>query len=670
MKKYKFYINNLDCAMCAKEVEEGLNKFDYLNDIVVNFNTSRISFSSDNNITVEKLNSLVKKIEPDAYVTDSIVTSSREYHLFILVIGIVFAILACFINIKAIRYVLYLISYILLLYRPFINTIKSKSLNENALITISCIGAFLIGEFMEGVMVVSLYLIGKILEEKAINRSKKSIEDLMNLKELNAYVKKDNKIVSVSVEDIKVGDIIVVKKGEKIPVDGVVIKGSTNLDTSMLTGESEKKFVTINDEVLSGCINDGDIVHIKALKPYSESVVSQILDLLLSATDKKTKTETVVSKISKVYTPIIIILALVILFTFPLVFNITYKNSIYRALTFLVVSCPCAIAISVPLSYFAGIGIASKNGILIKGSNYLDNLSKVNNIIFDKTGTLTNGTFKVKSINIYDKKYTKEAVIDILVSGEEGSNHPIANSIMKLKNEKTRILDITDYKEINGFGISFKINNDNICIGNKCLYDCKHNAYIHLSINNKHIASIYIDDGIKEGAFDTIKYLKKNNIKPIMFTGDKKEVAISIGKKLEIEDVRYEMLPTDKFNSYDEIMESGITAFVGDGVNDAPVLKRALVGISMGGIGSQSAIEASDIVLMNDDLNKIPLAIKISKYTNKIIKYNLIFALTVKLFVLILSILGLSSMWMAVFADTGVTLLTILNSLRIIFKFN
>lgn len=670
MKKYKFYINNLDCAMCAKEVEEGLNKFDYLNDIVVNFNTSRISFSSDNNITVEKLNSLVKKIEPDAYVTDSIVTSSREYHLFIVVIGIVFAILACFINIKAIRYVLYLISYILLLYRPFINTIKSKSLNENALITISCIGAFLIGEFMEGVMVVSLYLIGKILEEKAINRSKKSIEDLMNLKELNAYVKKDNKIVSVSVEDIKVGDIIVVKKGEKIPVDGVVIKGSTNLDTSMLTGESEKKFVTINDEVLSGCINDGDIVHIKALKPYSESVVSQILDLLLSATDKKTKTETVVSKISKVYTPIIIILALVILFTFPLVFNITYKNSIYRALTFLVVSCPCAIAISVPLSYFAGIGIASKNGILIKGSNYLDNLSKVNNIIFDKTGTLTNGTFKVKSINIYDKKYTKEDVIDILVSGEEGSNHPIAKSIMKLKNEKTRILDITDYKEINGFGISFKINNDNICIGNKCLYDCKHNAYIHLSINNKHIASIYIDDGIKEGAFDTIKYLKKNNIKPIMFTGDKKEVAISIGKKLEIEDVRYEMLPTDKFNSYDEIMESGITAFVGDGVNDAPVLKRALVGISMGGIGSQSAIEASDIVLMNDDLNKIPLAIKISKYTNKIIKYNLIFALTVKLFVLILSILGLSSMWMAVFADTGVTLLTILNSLRIIFKFN
>ena len=670
MKKYKFYINNLDCAMCAKEVEEGLNKFDYLNDIVVNFNTSRISFSSDNNITVEKLNSLVKKIEPDAYVTDSIVTSSREYHLFILVIGIVFAILACFINIKAIRYVLYLISYILLLYRPFINTIKSKSLNENALITISCIGAFLIGEFMEGVMVVSLYLIGKILEEKAINRSKKSIEDLMNLKELNAYVKKDNKIVSVSVEDIKVGDIIVVKKGEKIPVDGVVIKGSTNLDTSMLTGESEKKFVTINDEVLSGCINDGDIVHIKALKPYSESVVSQILDLLLSATDKKTKTETVVSKISKVYTPIIIILTLVILFTFPLVFNITYKNSIYRALTFLVVSCPCAIAISVPLSYFAGIGIASKNGILIKGSNYLDNLSKVNNIIFDKTGTLTNGTFKVKSINIYDKKYTKEDVIDILVSGEEGSNHPIANSIMKLKNEKTRILDITDYKEINGFGISFKINNDNICIGNKCLYDCKHNAYIHLSINNKHIASIYIDDGIKEGAFDTIKYLKKNNIKPIMFTGDKKEVAISIGKKLEIEDIRYEMLPTDKFNSYDEIMESGITAFVGDGVNDAPVLKRALVGISMGGIGSQSAIEASDIVLMNDDLNKIPLAIKISKYTNKIIKYNLIFALTVKLFVLILSILGLSSMWMAVFADTGVTLLTILNSLRIIFKFN
>ena len=679
MKKYKYNINNLDCANCAREIEEMLNNNNNFNNAVVNFSTCKISYESDKDYTLGELNTLIKTVEPDAYITLNEEINDdgniKEYHLSILIIALVIGLLGYFLPLpKIVKIILYLISYSLLLYKTSINAIKllkkGSGINENALITISCIGALLIGEVLEGMMVITLYTIGKILEEKAINNSRKSIKDLLDIKEPFAYLVNGNKTIKIPVEEVKINDVLVVKKGEKIPVDGVIIKGSSSLDTSALTGESELVSVKVSDKVLSGSINTGDILEIKATNLYSNSTVAKILDLLEGATDKKTKTETSVAKFSKVYTPIIIGLAILITIILPLVFKVPFKTSLYRALTFLVISCPCAIAISVPLSYFTGIGVASKKGILVKGSNYLDNLSNTTNIIFDKTGTLTNGNFEVLNIEVLDDKYSKEEIIDILIKGESLSNHPIAKSILKLKKGKIDNSDIKNFKEIEGNGISFTLDKKRILIGNSKLCNCGVDTDLHLNIDGKHVASIIINDGIKENAKETIKELKNNNIKTYMFTGDKKAVALNIGKKLAIDEIKYEMLPQDKFKAYETIANNnGITIFVGDGINDAPVLKRADIGISMGGVGSDIAIEASDIVLMSDELKRIPLAINISKYTKKIIKENLVFAMSVKIIILLLSVWGFANMWLAVFADTGVTLLTILNTLRIMHKF-
>lgn len=674
MKKYKYNINNLDCANCAREIEEQLNKNKDFKNAIVNFNTKKISYTSEKEYTIKELNDIIKKIEPDAFISEEEIKIKKQYHLKVLIIAIIILLLGYFLQIpKYLKITMYLISYTLLLYRTTINAIKllikSKTINENALITISSLGALLIGEVNEGAMVITLYTIGKLLEEKAINNSRKSIKDLIDIKQPIANKKENNQIISIPVEQIKINDLLVVKKGEKIPVDSIVIKGTTLLDTSALTGESELVEIKEQDQVLSGSINQGKIIEIKAQKTFEDSTVAKILELLESATDKKTKTETTISKISKIYTPTVIILALLVVFLLPL-FQIPFQESIYRGLTFLVISCPCAIAISVPLSYFTGIGVSSKNGILVKGSNYLDNLSNTKNIIFDKTGTLTNATFEVTEIKVLDKNYTKEQIIDILVKGESLSNHPIATSIIKLKKDKINNKDIKNFQEIEGKGITFELNNKKIAIGNKKLCNCEEETTLHLNIDNKHIASITINDGIKQGAKKTIEDLKKLNIKTYMFTGDKKQIALEIGKKLDIDEIKYEMLPTDKFENYEKVAKNQeITIFVGDGINDAPVLKRSDIGISMGNIGTDSAIEASDIVIMKDDLEKIPLAINISKYTKHIIKQNLIFAITVKLLILLLSIFGLANMWFAVFADTGVTLLTIINTLRIIKKY-
>ena len=675
MKKYRYNISNLDCANCAREIEESLNKNKDFKNVVVNFNTLKLSYESEKEFTINELNTLIKKIEPDTSVSSEEETVKKEFHLSILIIALVIGVMGYFLELpKVIKIIMYLIAYSMLLYRTTINAIKllvrSKTINENALITISCVGALAIGEVIEGMMVIALYTIGKILEEKAINNSRKSIKDLLDLKQPYANLKSNNGTKKIMVEDIKLNDILVVKKGEKVPVDGIVIKGNTKLDTSALTGESELYEVKEKDNILSGSINMGSVIEIKVTSLFENSTVSKILELLESATDKKTKTETIVSKISKVYTPIILILAILVIIILPTVFSVDLTDAIYRGLTFLVVSCPCAIAISVPLSYFTGIGVASKRGILIKGSNYLDNLSNAKSIIFDKTGTLTNGTFTVTDIQILDDNYTKEEVIDILRKGESFSNHPIAKSILKLSSDKVNTKDVLEYNEEEGKGITFKLGKKKISIGNKLLCDCKIDALIHLNIDGKHIASVTINDGIKDRAKETISLLKKEGIKTYMFTGDKKEVAINIGKKLEIDEIKYEMLPTDKFEIYDSVeSKEGITIFVGDGINDAPVLRRANIGISMGSIGSESAIEASDVVLINDRLDKIPEAINISKYTKFIIKQNLIFALSVKIIVLLLSVLGYANMYLAVFADTGVTLLTILNTLRIMRKY-
>lgn len=674
MKKYKYNILNLDCANCAREVEEGLNADERFNNAVVNFNTSKISFESDSEISLKEINDIVKAIEPEADVTEETeISNKKEYSLVTLILGIVLGLVATYVKVlpQSVALICMILSYVLLLYKHAINAVKvltkNKTVNENALIVISAVGAFAIGESFDGMMVVALYTLGKILEEKAINKTRNSVKDLLDIKQNFANLKVGDELKTIGVEDIKLDDVLVVKKGERVPVDGVILEGNTKLDTSALTGESELVSVEAGDKVLSGSINDGDVIEIKATELFENSTVSRILNLIEEATDKKAVSETMVAKISKVYTPLVILLAVLVTVLLPVLHITDFADALYRGLTFLVISCPCAIAISVPLSYFVGIGVASKNNVLIKGSNYLDNLMHLKKIIFDKTGTLTTGSFNVTSIEIFDDSYTREDIISILTKGESFSNHPIAKSILKLASEQVNSDDVENYQEISGKGIEYVIGNKQIKVGTvKICDDCKLEASVHLNIDGKHVASIIIDDGIKQGTEEAIKSLKNLGIKTYMFTGDKKDVAFEIGKKLGIDEIKAEMLPQDKFSEYENVAkDSPEVAFVGDGINDAPVLKRAFIGISMGEIGSAAAIEASDIVVMKDDLRKIPLAIKISKNTNKIIKQNLIFAILVKIAILTLSVLGFAQMWLAVFADTGVTLITILNTLRL-----
>lgn len=683
MKKFRYIINNLDCANCARKIEEALDKDSRFKNVIVNFNTSRISLEANEDVGVSVLNEIVKKIEPEVDIIeikvgkDNEKLHTKEYSLLSLAVAVICGIIA--VNVKfhneIINFILLVISYVLLIYKHLINSlkvlIKNKSMNENLLIVISSLGAFVIGEVFEGIMVVALYTFGKFLEEKAINRTRSSVKELLDIRQNYANLKVENDIKEIDVSEIKVDDILVVKKGERVPVDGIVTEGTTNLDTSALTGESELTSVGLNSKVLSGSINTGDVIEIKATEVYENSTVSRILTLMEEATDKKSKTETTVSKVSKIYTPVVLILATFVAIFMPKLFDVTYTESLYRGLTFLVISCPCAIAISVPLSYFVGIGIASRNNILVKGSNYLDNLMHIKKIIFDKTGTLTTGAFKVTNIEIFDESYSKEEVIDILTKGESLSNHPIAKSIMKLAKGEVNNEDVEEYKEIAGRGVYFELQDKKVKIGTDDLCgDCILEANVHLNIDGKHIASVIIDDGIKRNAKEAIEQLHKAGVKTYMFTGDQKEVALEIGNELGIDEIRYEMLPADKFAGYEELSKKEPRiAFVGDGINDAPVLRRAFIGMSMGKIGSAAAIEASDVVLMKDDLLKIPEAIKISRSTNKIIKQNLIFAFAVKILCLTLSILGKASMWMAVFADTGVTVLTIFNTLRLKNKF-
>lgn len=683
MKRFRYIINNLDCANCARKIEEALNKDERFKKVVVNFNTSRVSFEASETVDVSVINEIVKRVEPEVDIReikaskDNEKFHTKEYSLFFLAIAVICGVIAVNVEFpnEIVNFILLVISYVLLIYKHLINSlkvlIKNKSINENLLIVISSLGAFVIGEVFEGIMVVALYTFGKFLEEKAINKTRSSVKELLDIRQNYANLKVENDIKEIDVSEIKVDDVLVVKKGERIPVDGIVIDGTTNLDTSALTGESELTSVSVNSKVLSGSINTGDVIEIKASEVYENSTVSRILTLMEEATDKKSKTETTVSKVSKIYTPVVLIFAALVAIFMPKLFDVTYAESLYRGLTFLVISCPCAIAISVPLSYFVGIGIASRNNILVKGSNYLDNLMHIKKIIFDKTGTLTTGAFKVTDIEIFDKSYSKEEVIDILTKGESLSNHPIAKSIMKLAKGEVNNEDVEDYKEIAGRGISFELQDKKVKIGTDDLCgDCVLEANVHLNIDGKHVASVIIDDGIKRNAKEAIEQLHKSGVKTYMFTGDQKEVAFEIGNELGIDEIRYEMLPADKFAGYEELSKKEPRiAFVGDGINDAPVLRRAFIGMSMGEIGSAAAIEASDVVLMKDDLLKIPEAIKISKSTNRIIKQNLIFAFVVKILCLVLSIIGKASMWMAVFADTGVTVLTIFNTLRLKNKF-
>ena len=679
MKKYKYRLNNLDCANCANKIEERLKKENNLSDVVVNFSSLTLSFMSNDDIKIEDISNIVTKIEPEVVVTkidEEAKETKKNYNLIRLIIGVIIALLGLYVdfNNEIINKILIIASYVILLYRTFKVAfkilIKSHTINENALITISSIGAYFVDKQMEGLMVIILYEIGKILEEKAVNNSRNSIKDLMNIKQDFANKVVGDKTKVINVENVKINDILIIKKGEKIPVDGIVIEGETKLNLFSLTGESDLVNKKENDEVLSGSINEGKVIKIKATKLFNDSTVSKILSFIEDATDKKSKTETFVAKMAKYYTPIVLIISVITFICFILFTDLTTYESIYRALVFLVISCPCAIAISVPLSYFTGIGVSSKNGILVKGSNYLDLLSRVNKIVFDKTGTLTSGAFKVTSFNLLDSSYSEDYILKLYALGENLSNHPIAKSIMNYVNTDVNE-KVKNHKEVEGLGVSYTYDDKKIKIGNNKMFDIKDDGSlnIYLSIDDKIVSSLTINDGIKEGVENTLSELSKKGIETYMFTGDSKENALSISEKLNIDKVYYELLPTEKYEKLEELLnDKDVVAFIGDGINDAPSLKRADIGISMGSIGSSSAIEASDIVIMDDDISKINKAISISNKVKRIIKENLVFSIGVKILILVLSAIGIANMWQAVFADVGVTIISILNTLRIMKK--
>jgi len=676
--KYKYKLNNLDCVNCANKIESKLNEDNNINSANINFSKLTVTIETQmKNGVKEYISKIIKNIDSNVNVLEIDENVNKKdklkFDISRLIVGIIFSVIAMFILDGFISKILIVISYIILLFRTINNAIKlllkSKTINENLLVTISCIGAYFTNNISEGLMVIILYEIGKILESIAVNNSRKSISELMDIKPEYANLKKEKDYEKVYPEEVKIGDIIVIKQGEKIPLDGIVVKGRAKLNVSALTGESKLKEVSVKDKVLSGSINTSGIIELEVTNIYTDSTVAKILELVETATDRKAKTETFVAKAAKIYTPTVLILAILAALILPL-FNISFSESIYRALVFLVISCPCAIAISVPLSYFSGIGKASKEGILIKGSDYLDVLGNINKIIFDKTGTLTTGKFSDYKLKILDNNYTEKEIIKLYVKGEKLSNHPIAKSIINIFNIRVNTSNIKNYQEIPGKGISYELKDNKIKIGSSTFCKSKEKSSdIYLSVDDNIIAQLSLIDGIKKDAKRTIMNLKKDGIITKMFTGDDKIIALEISKKLGIDEVKYELLPEDKYNLLtSEINNKTKTAFVGDGINDAPSLALADIGISMGGVGSASAIEASDVVIMTDELIKIYDGIKLSKYTNKIIKQNLIFAIGIKILVLILSILGIASMWQAVFADTGVTLLTILNTTRILNK--
>lgn len=588
-------------------------------------------------------------------------------------------------NNKLVNNIIYIISYVIvgfeIIKKAIKNIMRGKVFDENFLMTVATIGAFGIGEFPEATCVMLFYQIGEAFQSYAVDKSRRSISDLMDIRPDYANIEKDGKIQKVNPEDVKIGDIIVVKPGEKIPLDGYVIDGNSSVDTKALTGESMPRNVIESENVLSGWVNINSVIKIKVTKEYEESTVSKILDLVENASSKKSKSENFITKFARYYTPIVVIIAVLLTSIPPLIIkDAVFSDWLYRALSFLVVSCPCALVISIPLSFFGGIGGASKKGILIKGSNYLEQLSKTEIIVFDKTGTLTEGVFevqKVQSINI-----SEEELLEITAYSEYYSNHPISLSIKKAYNKEIDEKRIIKTEELSGLGIVARIEDKNVLVGNEKLMNKNQINYtkcndigtiLYVAIDGEYAGYILIADKIKEDSIDAIKRLKKNNIKQtVMLTGDRKDVSESVAKRLGIDQFYGELLPNEKVERVESLLKekskNSKLAFVGDGINDSPVLAISDIGIAMGKVGADSAIEAADIVLMNDEPSKIVDAIHLSKKTMRIVGENIIFAIFIKVLVLILSALGISNMWEAVFADVGVSVIAIINALRLIRK--
>lgn len=579
---------------------------------------------------------------------------------------------------------LFIISYLVvgceILKKAVRNIFRGKVFDENFLMAVATIGAFAIGEFPEAVAVMLFYQVGELFQSYAVDKSRKSISSLMDIRPDYANIEKDGKIEKVDPDEVKIGDIIIVKTGEKIPLDGVVVEGTSSLDTMALTGESVPRVVKTEDEVLSGCINKDGLLKIRVTKEFGESTVSKILDLVENASSKKSKSENFITKFAKYYTPTVVIIAVLLAFIPPIILKdfSTFSVWLYRALSFLVVSCPCALVISIPLSFFGGIGGASKMGILIKGSNYLEALANTEIVVFDKTGTLTEGIFEVQ--DIYAEGIEKDELLRIVAHAENYSNHPIAKSVKKAYNKEIDEKIIKNPQELSGKGIWAKIDEKDILVGNEKLMleekiDFKKcdevGTILYVAIDKKYVGYVLIADKIKQDSPKTIRELKAMNIKEtVMLTGDKKEVGEYVAKKLNMDKVYTELLPDGKVEKVEELLkqksEKGKLVFVGDGINDAPVLTISDIGVAMGGLGSDAAIEAADIVIMTDETSKISKAINLSKKTMRIVHENIIFAIFVKIAVLVLTAFGASTMWEAVFADVGVSVIAIINALRML----
>jgi len=707
--KREFILEGLGCVNCANKIEAQCKKIDGVVDASINFISKNlvIEFQSEDKVLkgVDETKKIVKRIEPgvrfiakDEKVVKQIDEGHNHGHehghthedegnnknrIIRFSVGVVFFIIALIFKLEYfVEFALFFISYLLIGGEVLIvavkNILRGEVFDENFLMSLATVGAFSIGQFPEGVGVMLFYRVGEFFQDIAVNKSTKSISALMDIRPDYANKKMKNEIVKVDPEEVHIGDIIIVKPGEKVPLDGIIIEGKSLIDSSALTGESVPREVESGNEILAGCINKNGLLTIEVNKEFGESTLAKILDLVKNASSKKAPTENFISKFARYYTPVVVISATALAIFPPLLIpGATFSQWIYKALVFLVVSCPCALVISIPLGFFGGIGGASKNGILVKGGNYLEALNSVEMVIFDKTGTLTKGVFKVTQMHT-EGEISKDELLEYAASVESYSNHPIATSILKAYGRDIRKEDVEDISEIAGKGIRAKVKGKVVLAGNSKLMDSEKIAYnkagnvgtvIYVAIDNKYAGSIIISDEIKEDAISAINGLKSIGVKKIvMLTGDNKDIAIEIGKILGVDEVYSELLPNEKVEKLEFLQKEktpkGKIVFVGDGINDAPVLARADIGIAMGGIGSDAAIEAADIVIMTDEPSKIAQAIKIARKTKRIVMQNIVFALGVKVVILILAVFGITTMWEAVFGDVGVALIAVLNSMR------
>lgn len=684
-------LEGLNCANCARKIEEKVGKMEGVKESNLNFTTTTLNVKLERKVkeehAINEIKKIVEALEPHVKVEKKVSGKTNVQRAKFevkptLIIGTILYLIAIIGDFKgALALILFVASYLLIGGKVVLTAIKNiargQLFDENFLMTVATIGAFSISEYPEAVAVMLFYEIGETIQGYAVNKSRSSISSLMDIRADYANIIIDGKEKKVSPETVKVEDIILVKPGEKVPLDGIVVEGESFVDTSALTGESVPRKIAVNDEILSGGINTNGVLKVKVTKKFGESTVSRILEMVENAASKKADTEKFITKFAKVYTPIVVVLAILIA-VIPSIFikDALFSTWLYRSLVFLVVSCPCALVVSVPLGFFAGIGGASKKGVLVKGSNYLELLKDLETVVFDKTGTLTEGVFSVTEINT--NGIDKEKLIEVAAMAESFSNHPIAISIIKEYGKEIDKEVIKEYKEISGRGIKAVINNEEVLVGNSKLMNEFNILYnevdsigtvVYCAINGEFKGSIVISDKIKENAVEALINLKKAGVKKtVMLTGDNKKTAYKVGEKINIDEVHSELLPLDKVREVEELLKrsnkNGKLAFVGDGVNDAPVLARADIGIAMGGIGSDAAIEAADIVLMKDDINALVDAINVSKKTNKILWQNIVFALGIKILVMVLGTFGIVNMWTAVFADVGVTIIAIINSTR------